>query len=212
MGCRVCALRGAQEAYRREDGWFVTIEQDMCPDDPRQYDDLSLMVFYDRDLRGDHDRVDDILRMQCRTELGRNQIRRAGGLVYPVRCYEHGSYAFALGKAPEQWPDQQWDVRTLGAMVAHGSAIRKQYDVQRITKRIRDMACGRMEAALRQYQDYLNGSVYHYTLWDREWDYHEGCGGFYGYDHWKSGLYAAAGLPEEPERLDLAKERVAHAG
>lgn len=206
MGCSVCALREATEAYRGADGMVMAASLDSFPMNPRDNDDMSRLIVFDSSISGDD--VPYGLREAVGTVQGVRRIRIGGGAVYPVYGYEHSGYAFALGEVPDSWPDVRWDVRRLGWMVAVGERIRSAYGCKRVTRQIRARVKDDMRARLAEYQDYCNGSVYQYAVYDGNWDFHDGCGDFYGVDCAKNGLYESAELGENPVALDLPRERI----
>ncbi len=209
MGCRICALRDAVEAYRRADGMVVTVSPDPFPMNPRDTDDMNKLISFDAGISGDD--VPDGLREAVATAQGVRRLFAGGGVAYPVYAYEHSGYAFALGEMSAGWPDVRWDARRLGWMAAVGESIRSAYGCRRVTEQIRERVKDDMRARLEEYQDYCNGSVYRYAVYDGNWDCRDGCGGFYGFDCAKNGLYESAGLGENPVALKLSRERAAHA-
>ncbi len=209
MGCRDCALRDALEAYRSPDGTVVKVVREQYPESPREYDDLSRLVSLDGRFSGDD--VDEELYRACMTPASVKRFRKAGGLLEPVHCYEHGGIALSLGGVPASWPDQQWDVRFVGFMAAPAEAIRRVFCRKRIAKSTRELALRHMRESLKQYEDYLNGAVYRYVAYDHAWNERDSCGGYLGADHAASGLFEAAGLPAKPVPVTLKHERMAHA-
>ena len=70
--------------------------------------------------------------------------------------------------------------------------MREEFGVQRISKKLADRVYTYLEGELETYDDYLRGNVYGYKAEHPERGHIDGCYGFYGYDHEKSGLLAEA--------------------
>ncbi len=201
MGCAHCAMRGGVAAYFRPDGGVTVIYPDPVPGNPRDDEHLGLLVFNDRRLRGD--RVDD----HTRSDQGQREIVGAGGLVFPVLVYDHSGLAFRLcdGNAPGHPFTDPWDTRCPGVALAEAESIRRFFGAGEITGAVRERATECLKSELKVYEDYCNGSVYGFRNFDAAWNETDGCWGFYGFDFRESGLFDAAGLPNDPAECQAGR-------
>lgn len=199
MGCVQCALRESIAAYRHPGGGVTVVYPDPIPDNPRDDDNLGRLAFNDRRLRGDE--VDDL----ARSTGERKEIIAAGGLVFPVLVHEHSGLSFRLrdGNAPGYPFTDPWDTRCAGVMTATAESIRRFFGVEEITGEIRERAKDGLRSELRRYEDYCNGAVYGFRNYAADWCESDDCWGFFGIDHRESGLFGAAGLPENPAEYDV---------
>ena len=90
--------------------------------------------------------------------------------VFGLEAYIHSGVHLSLA-SEGNYPDRQWDVSTLGVVF-----------VSRNEWHTKEKARQAAQSLLDEWNDILSGNVYGY-------DCEAGsCGGFYGYDHEKSGL------------------------
>ena len=104
-------------------------------------------------------------------------------LLFPVYCYEHGGVAFNL--TGFHCP---WDSGQIGFMYANKWRIYNEYDVNRISPKLKDKLRKNAEAELQELEDYVNGRTYLYELYKDEEEIGS-CSGFLGDDHEKNGLF-----------------------
>lgn len=110
--------------------------------------------------------------------------------VFGLEAYIHSDVRLALSREGN-FPDRQWDVSQLGLVFASKEEWRLRKSAEKAAR-----------ALLEYWNDYLSGSVYRYMIETPDGEEVGGCGGFYGYDHTKSGLIESA----EAEIEELKKE------
>lgn len=113
--------------------------------------------------------------------------RKEGAVILPVYMYEHGGITFSTGgfSCP-------WDSGQIGFIVATADAIRKNYNVKRITAQTRAKVEDVLRDEVEIFAAYAEGDVHGYAIQSPEGETIETLHGFYGYDHEKSGLLAKA--------------------
>ena len=57
-----------------------------------------------------------------------------------------------------------------------------------MTKKRLEQAVSHLESEVSMYDEYLRGNVYWFNIIDSDGEDVDSCGGYYGYDHEKSGL------------------------
>ena len=97
----------------------------------------------------------------------------------PVYLYDHSG--LALSDTPFGDP---WDSGQLGYIYERRDAIRAEYHVQRISRKLEQSVLARLRHTLQLLEYWANGNVYAYEIPALD----EYCGGFYGWDHETSGL------------------------
>lgn len=120
-------------------------------------------------------------------------LRRKGGVVLPVYCYEHSGITFKCCSFSAPWDSGQvgYAYMTTEQIVELGWPKGKRGRKKAAEEYIRSMV-GLMAA-------YANGDVYGFTIYDKDGNEVDGCGGFYashyGEDKWIEEMKVYA--PEE---------------
>jgi hypothetical protein len=168
-----------------ETGEYVEIYQDQMPINPREeFDGFGLIISTDfineaKDFRFENeynDRFDFI-------ENGVKEIKQKYPdvvIVKPIHVYKHGSRSYSLDYT---FPfDCRWDSGTVGFFIVTKKMIRENYLIKRVSKKYIEMAENIMYSEISQFNNYCNGEVYCFGIYDKNGDYIDGCGGFYGND------------------------------
>jgi hypothetical protein len=169
----------------------LSVWQDQDSENPRSWDNRGTLVFRD------HRRYS--LPKECNVDLDDEaDVLRWGEKhwLWPLSSYEHGNITFSLGKATCRWDGAD----NVGLVM-----IPKELDGKPVDE---DKAYAIAEAELETFNEWMNGSVYGFTVeklatyvktyadgseqTGEEWLDVESCGGYYGYSHEKSGLLDAA--------------------
>jgi hypothetical protein len=126
---------------------------------------------------------------QCVCNLNRAGLDRAwrwgeqNMIALPVYLYDHSG--LALSTAPFSC---SWDSGQLGFIFCTKDQARQELGVKRLTAQHNEQIKTYLRNEVDVYSEYLSGSVYQYY----NDEFSIGCGGFYGYDHDKSGLLESA--------------------
>jgi hypothetical protein len=126
--------------------------------------------------------------------------------IRQLRVYEHGG--IALGFSGEPCMDDMWDSSFAGFAYIDKETIRENYGVKRVTKKQVDRAVAEVKGALDDYNDWLAGSCFHYSI-DKVEDcdccgsevteHIDSCGGFIGFDFKRNGMID--NMPQEYRAL-----------
>lgn len=110
------------------------------------------------------------------------EIERKGGVVLPVYCYEHGNITFKCSSFSCPWDSGQvgYAYMTTEQIIEFGWLKGKRGRKAAAEEHIRRMV-GLMAA-------YANGDIYGFSVFDKDGEFVDGCGGFYashyGKDDW----------------------------
>ena len=172
----------------------LTIEQDELGESPREWDNMSKMIFIGKhsgygdahDLHQDHNSFEDHQAFVAK------QLDAAW--ITPVYAYIHSG--MTISTEPFSCP---WDSGKLGWVVLTREKIRSEYGVKRITQKTLDKAIKVAVTEIETLDQYISGDVYGFTIEDENGDHIDSCGGFYGSDPKTNGM--ADHLPEHFQNL-----------
>ena len=147
-----------------------------------------------------HDNSWDYMSTGERQSLVNQTAIKLGCEILPLYIYEHSGITMSTGAF-----SCAWDSGCVGLIYATPEVMREWYCVKRITKQTRENARQGLEYQVEQYDDYLTGNVYGYSVNNGEVG---SCYGFSGYDHEKSGLldHARNDIDYHIETLRTAKQ------
>lgn len=183
-------------------GFDIAIYVDECPENPREWDNLGKILYSsDRYTLGDIN-TDNMLEYfnneysivesegYSLTEAEEVRIKKwveKNIVMFPVYAYIHSGIALKMSgfSCP-------WDSGQSGVVYATKQRIRDEYSIKRITKKIRDKVRSCFEAEIQVFSDYLNGSVYYYSIEDENGENVDSCGGYFGFDWGENGLLEGA--------------------
>ena len=133
--------------------------------------------------------LDDLTNVQCQTLL------RPYAVWLPLWLYDHSGLTVSCGERVYPYNDR-WDSGCLGWIIVSKAVLLRETDATSDTWRERGYEILRGE--VEEYDQYLRGEVYGYTLYESDipedeqapdWtDAGESCWGFYGSDIEKSGI------------------------
>lgn len=114
------------------------------------------------------------------------ELRRKGGVVLPVYCYQHGNITFRCSSFSDPWDSGQvgYAYMTTEQISELGWPKGKRGRKAAAEEHIRRMV-GLMAA-------YANGDIYGFSIFDKDGEFVDGCGGYYdshyGEDTWISDM------------------------
>jgi hypothetical protein len=173
-------------------GYTIEVCPDPDPMDPRkEFDNLGTMVCFHRryelgdklDLRAEDFRGWDEVEEHLRKSLG-------AGIVLPLYLYDHGGLRMKVGSFQGHLPQghAEFDSGQVGFIYITADKIREEFGDSKSLEEVADY----LRSEVDLYDDFLSGSVYDYRILDPNGEEVDACGGFYGYDHEKSGLLGSA--------------------
>lgn len=179
----------------------VKIWYDDCCESPRAWDNLGVMVCWHRHYRlgdrHDFERPGDFLKWAKTREAG-------VVLQLPLYLYDHSG----LSISTEGWRypyNDPWDAGQVGWIYTTKERIREWLGVKRVTKAAIEKARNILLKEVEEYDLYLRGQVYGYTIYDTDdWEVLDSCGGFFGSNPIENGMaeYICNTCPEFRGKLD----------
>lgn len=157
----------------------LKIYLDNCPEDPRNWDNMSKMVCFHRkyNLGDDHNyKVGDYSGWHELAEAIEKDYDIA--VMVPLYMYDHTG--ITISTTPFSCP---WDSGQIGWAFITKDVIRKRFGMKRVSAKAKEKALEILLAEVQVYDEYLRGAVYGYTLEDKNGDVIDSCWGFYG--DWK---------------------------
>jgi len=177
--------------------YMIEIEQDEFSDSPREWDNLGTMVcFHSRYNLGD--------KHSMSIEEAKEFSKRKDIFVLPLYLYDHSG--LVMDTARFSCP---WDSGQVGFIYVTKEAVKKEWKVAKISGTLKMRIESILRAEVQTYSDYLGGNVYHYHVTNKDGEFCDSCGGFYGYDHEKSGLleYAKGAIDADIENRKELRQR-----
>lgn len=174
-----------EEEYK---GCTIRLAYDLDPMDPREWDNIGVMLFW----HGRYGYGDDAKTIE-RAGLtkadpdyygGWEELLKACGVkesdvVIPVFGYDHGGMTIRAGSYGN-WPDIQWDAGQLGYIVCPVERIRYEFDVKRVSAKLRKRVAEILVAEVNTYDQFITGDVFWWETLDEDGERIDSCGGYYG--------------------------------
>lgn len=164
------------EEYR---GYTIELSYDDCPESPREWDNVSKMVFKHRRHNFPNDaeiRFDDFNSWNAIAKYLEEE--EGAIMIYPVRMYEHSMIAFSLSS---EYPfNDPWDSGTVGLIYTTRKDMENIMGIKRLTRKNRQKVFEALKQDLHTYEDYVEGRVYGYIIKDRFGNVIDSCWGYYG--------------------------------
>lgn len=181
----------------------LVIEYDEDAESPRNWD-CNLGYFYTKDdamqnpdgsdteiyqivvETGDEadSQADHIKRMKKRINAETDEKVLA---IYPIVKYEHSGVSYSLGTA------HGFDYSNNGFYIITDKSYKDSGYTKKTDKAFREM----IRAELNSFNDWLNGNIYRFMLYDKDGEIEDSCGGFYGIEDIREYL------PKEWEKENL---------
>lgn len=148
-------------------GHTITVEIDVCPDNPREaYDHLGTMWcvphrnYYLGDKDAEKPSDDDIM--------------------LPLYLYDHSG--ITMNTTGFHCP---WDSGQVGYIYVSKQRVREEYGVQRISKRLHRKVLDVLRAEVSEYDAFIRGEYYMFTVEDKHGLHVETVCGFDDFDYCK---------------------------
>lgn len=153
-------------------GCNVTIEPDDYPDSPREWDEFTTMsCFHRRYTLGDE-------QISGPYEINELYNRIIKDCIYlPLYLYDHSGITMNT----EGFADP-WDSGIVGFIWVDKDDVRKEYECQRISKRIEGLVIDRMRSEVASYDQFISGDVWYYSIEFPD-DTEDSCSGMYGFEY-----------------------------
>ena len=160
--------------------YLLTVEDDQCPEDPRNWDNVCTMVCWHRDYilgdKHDYDGIEDFFQALCKEVLGKGydetdelywqdmfKMLRASGLILikPINMYDHSGITVSTSN---EYPyNDRWDAGCVGFIYITKKKAFCEY-VNITEENWKERADKGLECEMETYDQYLRGNVYGFTL------------------------------------------------
>lgn len=163
------------------------------PRDPREWDNVGKMIcFHKNYVLGDKHDIDDSL-FEDFEEMKQYIIKELGAVVIlPLRLHDHSWLSMDI------WSARDWDCWQVGFIYATQKEADKEFDwdLTLLEERLR--------SEVDQFDKYLRGEVYEYTILDDNWNIVDSCTWFTDYDWMKDEAVSMA----EAEYKQRTKQKI----
>ena len=167
--------------------------QEDCPESPREWDNLSKMIFASHRNLGDNHRVPfndyDYEDRQDFITKGAEVVKKHIkdiAIIKAVHLYEHSGIAISTSMSGNF--GCRWDSGTCGFVVVTKADIRKEYGVKRITAKTLAKAEAVLEAEVETLNLFIGSEIYYFNIENEDGEHEDSCGGFYGDDIKENGV------------------------
>lgn len=167
-------------------GFTINVKYDLSPENPRGWRDFGVMCYnhsrytlgdikipdYYLDKNGNSWDINDekTFRKWFTTEYGEI------ATLLPMYLYDHSGLVLKTTPFGDRWDSGQ-----VGWIAVTKEALKKEYNVKRVTKAMIVSAEEILRGEVEVFGDYIEGNVYGYEVM-RDDELVDSCYGFYGYD------------------------------
>jgi len=154
-------------------GHEIEIDYDIDPMNPRtECDNLGTMVcFHGRYDLGDKDHGFSL-------EEAREIETDINYISLPLYLYDHSG--ITMNTTGFSCP---WDSGQVGVIFVSKETVRKEYGVKRISKKLRENVLRYLRCEVEEYDQYLRGEIYCFSIEDENGDVVDSCCGLHDLDY-----------------------------
>jgi len=172
------------ESIPLNDGSTLQIIQDNDPIDPRENDNIGIMVFLHRRYSlGDKTDIKE-KDFHSWSEIKDHLIKKKKAiLISPVYMIDHSGISIRINRDFSDCDPGNWDSGQLGFIYTTKDQIKKMYlqENKHITKKILEKIKDCLISEIQEYDDYLTGSAYGYQI-VKNGEIEDSCYGYFGND------------------------------
>lgn len=158
-----------EEKYKN---FTIKVEDDPEPQDPRELDHLGTMLcahrrynLGDEQDRGSFDSLKDMYNHLVN--------ERGAKVIIQLYLYDHSGLSMSTNGF-----SCRWDSGSVGFIYATREDIQKWYSVKNMTKKVLAKAKEMLELEVEEYDKFLKGEAYGYTILNEEGDHEDSCWGY----------------------------------
>jgi hypothetical protein len=173
----------------KQDGYKIRICYDESPSNPRtDFDNFGTLVLSHKRYSVTNELGLKFNDYNSWDDIHKTIIKEHGPcVILPVYMYDHSGLVLSTSSFEDRWDSGQ-----LGFIFVSNKKIREEFSLKHVSKKALAKSREILVSEIKLYGYYLNGNVYEFDILDYKDDVVDSCGGFYGYDHEKSGLLEAA--------------------
>jgi len=186
----------------------IRIEQDDCPESPREWDNLGRMVCMHRcyDLGDKHNyRADQFSGWDgLRKEL---EQKEGAAVILPLFLFDHSGITMSCSSSRFRMVDSTgWDWGQVGFIYARKEDILKESGKKCLSKKLLEKVEKILINEVKTYDQYLTGDVWGYIIEDDDGEHLKSCWGFFGHDYCcEQGAQGMVDYLEKQEKERAAK-------
>ena len=198
-----------QQEYR---GLTITYHQEEYPPNPRkEFDNLTTMLCnHPRYDLGDK-QADNVYEMDDAAIFAPLYLHDHSGITIshgPIRKVDHNGHHAILGygtletilhNAIIQSPGMAWDTSMVGYVYINRADLLKEFERKRLSNKLLLKAADILMDEVKEYNMYLTGDVWGYTVEDEDGFVLDSCGGYYELERAKADAMRAANYIVEKE-------------
>lgn len=185
----------------------IRIEQDECPESPREWDNLGRMVCMHRryDLGDKHSYRED--QFSGWNELREELEQEEGAVVIlPLFLFDHSGITMSCESSRFRMADSAgWDWGQVGFIYATKEIILKEFNKKRLSKKLLEKVEEILVNEVKTYDQYLTGDVWGYIIEDDDGEHLESCWGFFGHDYCEQEAQEMVDFLEKQEKERAAE-------
>ena len=180
-------------------GYNINIQHDELAENPREWDNLGTIAYKHRDYTLGDEVIKDTIQEHFNNKydilepseyyLTDTEIQKIDKwikkniIMLPVYLYDHSGITINTTGF-----SCQWDSGQVGIIYVSKEHVKNEYGWKTLTKFRQFKIENQLRNEIKTFGDYLTGNCYYYTIEDDNGNTLDSCGGFYGYEHKKSGL------------------------
>lgn len=194
------------------ENYKLEISQDEGLESPRDWDNLGTITAWHRrynlsDDGADFDSYRSFLEYHAdrhfKTQEGLDnasderlmELMEKDYIVMTVHMYEHGQIALSTSSFMGRAIHAEWDSGRVGFIYVSKEKVKQEYGGKVISKKLRERVEGYLTGEIEVYSNYVNGDIVCYTLFNKDDEEQDSCGGFFGYNYKTNGI--AEYVPQE---------------
>lgn len=151
----------------------LRIELDSDPPNPREWDNLGTMACAHRRYN-----LGDIQPDPAKWDYLRSDPDIQAGVVLPLYLYDHSG--ITMSTAPFSCP---WDSGQVGIIFCRRSDILQEFGRRRLSSKLLKKVKDMLQNEVKEYDDYLTGNVYGWSVVESTGAVVDSCWGYYGRDY-----------------------------
>lgn len=185
----------------------IRIEQDDCPESPREWDNLGKMVCMHRryDLGDKHSYREDQFSGwdELRKELEQEE---GAAVILPLFLFDHSGITMSCSSSRFRMADSAgWDWGQVGFIYATKEVILKEFSKKRLSKKLLEKVEEILVNEVKTYDQYLTGDVWGYIIEDDDGEHIDSCWGFFGHDYCEQEAQEMVDFLEKQEKERAAE-------
>ena len=171
-------------------GYNINIKYDEALESPREWGNLGKMVcWHKRYTLGDEKLQEDyVYSKECSVknlteycdnweEVENVLIKEFKAfIILPLFLYDHSG--LSLKTFPHGYHGS-WDCGQVGFIFVTKDDVRKEFNVKKISKKVKEKAEKILISEVETYSQYINGEVYYFSIENEEGEQIDSCGGWY---------------------------------